>query len=408
MEYICRELERKFLSMSAVFKAVMVVGARQVGKSTMLKHLAQGHDRTYVSLDNARDRELAQADPQLFFQMYRPPLLIDEVQKAPELFERIKILCDETDQRGLFWLTGSQSKKLVRQAGDSLAGRVCILRMLSFSQRELMGILPETPLDFSYEALSLRSALFPENNIVTTFSHIWRGGMPEMLSLDEEQAGEYWNSYIETYLMRDAVDDNGITDTVGFRKFLRACAAFCGQLVNYRDLAAAAGVSGVTAKEWGKILQTMGIIFLLEPYANNELKRLVSTPKLYFCDTGLCAHLSSWTSRDTLINGAASGHFFENYVIGEVMRTYLYGKSKALLSFYRDREQREIDLVIEQNGILHPLEIKKAAEPDRRTIKTFDVLKKVGKTVGAGGIVCMADRPYPIDMNNSFIPANVL
>ena len=408
MEYICRELERKFLSMSAVFKAVMVVGARQVGKSTMLKHLAQGHDRTYVSLDNARDRELAQADPQLFFQMYRPPLLIDEVQKAPELFERIKILCDETDQRGLFWLTGSQSKKLVRQAGDSLAGRVCILRMLSFSQRELMGILPETPLDFSYEALSLRSALFPENNIVTTFSHIWRGGMPEMLSLDEEQAGEYWNSYIETYLMRDAVDDNGITDTVGFRKFLRACAAFCGQLVNYRDLAAAAGVSGVTAKEWGKILQTMGIIFLLEPYANNELKRLVSTPKLYFCDTGLCAHLSSWTSRDTLINGAASGHFFENYVIGEVMRTYLYGKSKALLSFYRDREQREIDMVIEQNGILHPLEIKKAAEPDRRTIKTFDVLKKAGKTVGAGGIVCMADRPYPIDMNNSFIPANVL
>ena len=155
-------------------------------------------------------------------------------------------------------------------------------------------------------------------------------------------------------------------------------------------------------------MQTMGIIFLLEPYANNELKRLVSTPKLYFCDTGLCAHLSSWTSRDTLINGAASGHFFENYVIGEVMRTYLYGKSKALLSFYRDREQREIDMVIEQNGILHPLEIKKAAEPDRRTIKTFDVLKKAGKTVGAGGIVCMADRPYPIDMNNSFIPANVL
>lgn len=408
MDYICRELERKFLSMSAVFKAVMVVGARQVGKSTMLKHLAQGKNRSYVSLDNVRDRELAQTDPRLFFQMYRPPLLIDEVQKAPELFEVIKILCDETEQRGLFWLTGSQSKKLVRQAGDSLAGRVCILKMLSFSQRELMGILPEAPLDFSYEALSLRSALFPENNILTTFSHIWRGGMPEMLPLDEEQAGEYWNSYIETYLMRDAVDDNGITDTVGFRKFLRACAAFCGQLVNYRDLAAAAGVSGVTVKEWARVLQTMGIIFLLEPYANNELKRLVSTPKLYFCDTGLCAHLSSWTSRDTLMNGAASGHFFENYVIGEIMRTYFYGKSKALLSFYRDREQKEIDLVIEQNGMLHPLEIKKAAEPDRRAIKVFDVLKKAGKTVGAGGIVCMTDRPYPIDMNNSFIPANLI
>jgi len=296
----------------------------------------------------------------------------------------------------------------MRQAGDSLAGRVCILRLFSLSQRELAGIEPEEPLDFSYPALAARSRLFGENNIVTAFSHIWRGGMPEMRLLDEEQAGEYWNSYIETYLMRDAVDDNGITDTVGFRKFLRACAAFCGQLVNYSDLAAAAGVSGVTAKEWAKVLQTMGIIFLLEPYSNNELKRLVKTPKLYFCDTGLCAYLSSWTSRDTLMNGAASGHFFENYVVGELLRTYAYAKNGAELTFYRDKDQREIDLVIEQNGVLHPLEIKKAAEPDRRAVRVFDLLKKTGRTVGSGGIVCMADRPFPISEEYSYIPANLL
>ena len=189
--------------MNDAFKAVMVVGARQVGKSTMLRHLAEDQNRAYVSMDNSRDRELAQTDPKLFFQVYEPPVLIDEVQKAPELFETIKILCDQSEDRGLFWLTGSQSKKLMRQAGDSLAGRVCILKLYSLSQRELAGIEPEEPLDFSCPALSARSRLFGENNIVTAFSHIWRGGMPEMRLLDEEQAGEYWNSYIETYLMRD-------------------------------------------------------------------------------------------------------------------------------------------------------------------------------------------------------------
>ena len=408
MEYIQRELERKFLSMSKAFKAVMVIGARQVGKSTMLKHLATGQDRTYVSMDNARDRELAQADPKLFFQTYKPPVLIDEAQKAPELFETIKIMCDNSEERGLFWLTGSQSKKLLKQAGDSLAGRICILKMYSLSQRELLNIFPEDALDFSFASLKKRSLLFPENDILSVFSHIWRGGMPEMIGLDPEQAAEYWNSYIDTYLMRDAVDDNGINDIVGFRKFLRACAAFSGQLLNYSDLANAADVSGVTAKEWVKVLQSMGIIFLLEPYYNNELKRLVKTPKLYFCDTGLCAFLSSWTSRDALMNGAVAGHYFENYAVGEMLRTFSYGKNQAAFSFYRDKDQREIDLLIEQDGILHPLEIKKSADPARRTINVFSLLEKAGRPVGAGGIICMTDLVYPIDQSNSYIPANLI
>lgn len=408
MDYIRRDLERKFLSMSSIFKAVMVVGARQVGKSTMLKHLARDQRRVYVSMDNSRDRELAQSDPKLFFQTYKPPVLIDEVQKAPELFETIKILCDGSDERGLFWLTGSQSKKLIKNAGDSLAGRICVLKLMSLSQREKLRIAPEEPLDFSYSSLSERSRLFPENNVLDVFSHIWKGGMPEMLLMDEEQSAEYWNSYIDTYLMRDAVDDNGIQDTVGFRKLLRACAAFAGQLLNYNDLAMAAGVSAVTAKEWVKVLQTMGIVFLLEPYANNELKRLIRTPKLYFCDTGFCAYLSSWTSRDALMNGAASGHYFENYVIGELHRSYSYDKAQADLSFYRDRNQKEIDLIVEQNGELHPIEIKKASEPDRRVVKSFEVLQKTGTPVGCGGIICMTDRPFPIDQKNTFIPANII
>ena len=408
MPYIQRSLERKFLKMSSAFKAVMVTGARQVGKSTMLKHLAQDTGRVYVSMDDADVRELANRDPKLFFQMYQPPLLIDEVQKAPALFEQIKILCDESDERGRFWLTGSQSKKLMKQAGDSLAGRIGILKMYSLSEKELEGRPNDIPEDYSLSSLIQRSRSHPENNILDVYTRIWEGGMPEMISMDAELRREYWNSYIDAYLMRDAVDDNGIQDTEGFRRLLRACAAFSGELVNYNDLGNAAGVSGATAKEWVKVLQTMGIIFLLEPYFNNELKRMVKTPKLYFCDTGLCAFLSSWTSRDTLMNGAASGHYLENYVAAEMLRNSSYGEKKVNLNFYRDTNQKEIDLVMEMDGQLHPFEIKRAASPDKKAVRAFPLLEKSGKVTGAGGIICMTAKPFPIDEKNSMIPVNLL
>lgn len=406
--YIHRSLERKFLKMSSAFKAVMVTGARQVGKSTMLKHLAQDTGRVYVSMDDADVRELANRDPKLFFQMYQPPLLIDEVQKAPALFEQIKILCDESDERGRFWLTGSQSKKLMKQAGDSLAGRIGILKMYSLSEKELEGRPNDIPEDYSLSSLIQRSRSHPENNILDVYTRIWEGGMPDMISMDAELRREYWNSYIDAYLMRDAVDDNGIQDTEGFRRLLRACAAFSGELVNYNDLGNAAGVSGATAKEWVKVLQTMGIIFLLEPYFNNELKRMIKTPKLYFCDTGLCAFLSSWTSRDTLMNGAASGHYLENYVAAEMLRNSSYGEKKVNLNFYRDTNQKEIDLVMEMDGQLHPFEIKRAASPDKKAVRAFPLLEKSGKVTGAGGIICMTAKPFPIDEKNSMIPVNLL
>ena len=408
MPYIQRSLERKFLKMSSAFKAVMVTGARQVGKSTMLKHLAQDTGRVYVSMDDADVRELANRDPKLFFQMYQPPLLIDEVQKAPALFEQIKILCDESDERGRFWLTGSQSKKLMKQAGDSLAGRIGILKMYSLSEKELEGRPNDIPEDYSLSSLIQRSRSHPENNILDVYTRIWEGGMPDMISMDAELRREYWNSYIDAYLMRDAVDDNGIQDTEGFRRLLRACAAFSGELVNYNDLGNAAGVSGATAKEWVKVLQTMGIIFLLEPYFNNELKRMIKTPKLYFCDTGLCACLSSWTSRDTLMNGAASGHYLENYVAAEMLRNSSYGEKKVNLNFYRDTNQKEIDLVMEMDGQLHPFEIKRAASPDKKAVRAFPLLEKSGKVTGAGGIICMTAKPFPIDEKNSMIPVNLL
>lgn len=408
MNYIHRSLERKVKKMNESFKVIMVTGARQVGKTTMLKHLAEGSDRTYVSMDDADLRELAENDSKLFFQIYQPPILIDEVQKAPALFEQIKIMSDESDERGRFWLTGSQSKKLMKQAGDSLAGRIGVLKMYSLSAKEIAGNADDIFEDFSAGSMMQRSKNYPKNNILDIYTRIWEGGMPDILSMDNEMRREYWNSYIEAYLMRDAVDDNGIKDTEGFRKFLRACAAFSGNLLNYNDLGNAAEISGVTAREWIKVLQSMGIIYLLEPFHSNELKRMVKTPKLYFCDTGLCAFLSSWTSRDTLMNGAASGHYLENYVVMEMLRNSVYGEKDVKLNYYRDTNQKEIDLVIDSDGILHPFEIKRAASPDKKPIKSFSLLAKSGRTIGSGGIICMAEKPLPIDEMNNLIPANLI
>lgn len=408
MNYLERSLERKFLKMNKAFKAIMLTGARQVGKTTMLKHLAEGEGRTFVSMDDNKNRELARTDPHVFFQIYKPPVLIDEAQKAPELFEYIKQLCDETEETGLFWLTGSESKKLLKEAGDSLAGRICILKMYSMSWKEKNGMADISDMGYSLEQLLEREKHFPKSDILEVYDHIWHGGMPGTLSYDAEQLDAYYSSYIDTYIMRDAVDDNGITDTPGFRKVLTAAAAFVGNLINYSDIAAAGGVSVPTAKNWIKVLQNMGIIFLLDTYANNELKRLIKTPKLYFCDTGLAAYLSMWTNRDVLMNGAASGHFFENYVVGELLRNNAYGESKVSMTYYRDANQKEIDVIVEENGRIHPIEIKKTSNPDKKLIRTFDVLKKSDSEVGTGLVICMAERVFPIDANNIMIPSAIL
>lgn len=408
MEYMERALERKFLHMSSFFKAVLVTGARQVGKTTMLKHLAAGQSRTYVTMDNTMARTLAKSDPVLFFQTYKPPIIIDEIQKAPELFEQIKIMCDDSEERGLFWLTGSQQYKMMKNVRETLAGRIGILELYSLSKNEVEGVTFPNELDFSLSCLLARQSFNKKNDIVEVFEHIWRGGMPAALWADPEQRQEYFNSYIETYLMRDVAEEGGITDTVRFRKFLNACAALVAEQVNYKTLAEAADISQPTAKEWMRLLQGLGIIYLLPPYANNELKRLVKTPKLYFCDTGLCAYLSMWFTRDTLMNGAASGHYFENHVIIELLKNFSYASSKVNLTYYRDSNAKEIDVFVEQNGVIHPLEIKKSANPDRREVRKYALIDKVKVERGSGGIICMCEEIIPIDPQNCFIPCNLI
>ena len=408
MNYLTRTLERKFLHMSSFFKAVLVTGARQVGKTTMLKHLAKEQGRTYVSMDNAMARELAKSDPVLFFQTYRLPIIIDEIQKAPELFEQIKIMCDESEERGMFWLTGSQQYKMMKNIRETLAGRIGILELYSLSKNETEGLVFPNELDFSLPCLLERQTLAKKNNIIDVFEHIWRGGMPDALSADTEQRLEYFNSYVETYLMRDVSEEGHITDTVRFRRFLNACAALIAEQVNYKTLADASDISQPTAKEWLRLLQGLGIVYLLPPYANNELKRLSKTPKLYFCDTGLCAYLSMWLTRDTLMNGAASGHYFENFVVIELLKNFSYAPSGANLTYYRDSNAKEIDVFLEKNGRIHPLEIKKSANPNRREVKKYELLDKLKIERGSGGIICMCEEVLPIDAKNCFIPCSLI
>ena len=408
MEYITRELERKFIKMNGFFKAILVTGARQVGKTTMMKHLAEGSNRTYVTLDNAVVRDLAKRDPVLFFQTYKPPILIDEVQKAPELFEQIKIMCDESEDKGLFWLTGSQQYKMMKKIKDTLAGRLCILELYSLSQREKNGITFDTELDFSLETLQNRQKQVPKNDVISVFNHIWEGGMPQVQGVDNELRQEYFDSYIDTYLMRDVTEAGGITDAVRFRKFLVGCASLVSEQVNYSTLAESADIAPSTAKEWLKVLVGLHIVYLLAPYSNNELKRLSKTPKLYFCDTGLCAYLSMWLTPDTLRNGAASGHYYENYVVMELVKNYAYAKSKVNITYFRDSNAKEIDVFVEENNFIHPLEIKKSAAPDRREVKKYSVLDKASLNRGNGGIICMCEEPIPIDADNCFITSNLI
>ena len=408
MEYIHRELERKFLEADRFFKVVLVLGARQVGKSTMLKHLAADQNRTYVTMDNDRARELAKADPELFFQTYKPPILIDEIQKAPELLEPIKIMCDASDERGRFWLTGSQRKKIMERSQETLAGRLGILHLYGLSQREKLGVLDPAPLDFSMDCLKQRSRLIPPNDIVRCYNEIWRGGYPDVQNASSEMTETYYQSYIDNYLIADAVNSEGIKDISGFKRFLRACAALVGNLVNYRSLGEAAGVSNVTAQKWLSILQEMDVVYLLEPYSNNELQRMIKSPKLYFCDTGLCAYLTRWLTSDSLREGAASGHFYENYIVMEMIKNYAYARTSALISFYRDDNSKEIDVLLEENRKIHPLEIKRSANPEKKETKKFSVLDKTSLERGMGGIICMATEPFPIDRNNSIIPGNLI
>ena len=403
MEYIKRSLEKIVIQVTAEYPVVLVTGPRQVGKTTMLQKLMEGTDRAYVTLDDLNERNLAKTDPEMFLQLHKPPVLIDEVQYAPELFTYIKVYVDKNHQPGAFWLTGSQVFKLMQGVQESLAGRVAVLSLTSLSQAEISG--GETvPFSVDLEQLAARKANHAAADTAEIFARIYRGSMPAIVSGANSNSQLFYSSYLSTYIQRDVRELSDAIDSLKFLRFMTAVAARCGQMLNTADIARDADINQVQAKNWLGILETSGIIFYLHPYSNNLLKRLVKTPKLYFYDTGLVCYLTKWSSADTLESGAMNGAILENYVVAEIAKTYLNCGQEPYLYYYRDKDAKEIDIVLEHDGMLNPMEIKKTANPGTELTKVFQLLDRASTPRGKGAILCMKPELGAIDRENYIVP----
>lgn len=403
MNYIKRGLEKVVSEVTKEYPVVLVTGPRQVGKTTMLQKLMEGTDRSYVSLDDLNERNIAKTDPELFLQLHKPPVLIDEVQYAPELFTYIKIHVDKNHQSGAFWLTGSQVFKLMRGVQESLAGRIAVLSLTSLSQDEIEGG-DEEAFTLTMDSLTARGKGRKPADVKEIFERIFRGSMPAVVSGQNSNRQIFYSSYLSTYLERDVKDLSDAIDSLKFLRFITAVVARCGQMLNVADIAQDADINQKQAKDWLGILETLGIIFYLYPYSNNLLKRLVKTPKLYFYDTGLVCYLTKWSSAETLESGAMNGAVLENYVVAENMKTYLSSGKEPYLYYYRDKDSKEIDIILEHDGVLNPIEIKKTSNPGSELTKVFGLLDKSSTPRAKGAVICMKPELSAIDRDNYIVP----
>ena len=395
--YIKRHAETTVRELSRMFGAVLVAGPRQVGKTTMLEQLTSNIN--YITLDDPIIRASAEEEKGTFFKDNPPPVFVDEIQKAPALFEQIKMLLDRNRSKGQFYMCGSQQFKMMKGVRESLAGRIGLVTLLGFSLRESHGVEYDTPFLPTKAYFTERRQHLADISYDTVWRTIHRGYC---------QKNEI--TVVRTYIDRDVRELSEIGDTVKFTKFMIAVAASTGQLLNLSSLARDGGVSQPTAERWLSILVASNIIYLLQPYSNNIIKRAVKTPKLYFLDTGLAAYLTKWNTPDVLKNGAMAGAFFESFVISEIIKSY-YNKGilELPIYFYRDRDMNEIDLLIEENGTLYPIEIKKHADPQRKDVDAFSLLDKLpGIKRGPGGVVCLYDRLITLRKEDMVIPINYL
>lgn len=405
MKYIARHMEKRIMELSESYSAILLTGPRQSGKTTMLRSLAEKENkgRKYVSLDDLTTRDMAKNDPALFLQMHKPPVLIDEVQYAPELFTYIKIHIDEHHNPGDFWMTGSQIFRLMRGVQESLAGRVALLHMSPLSQREIIGA-DCVPFTTDTETLIEECRKISPVDTPVLFERIWRGSMPGIVSGLYPDRNMYYSSYLSTYVERDVRDISGTVNALKFNRFITAVAARTSQLLNYQALVEDAEIDIQTSKAWVNILETLGIIFLLHPYSNNVLKRTIKTPKVYFYDTGLVCYLTKWSSPEVAESGAMSGALLENFAVSEIVKGYQNAGLEPYLYFYRDRDAKEIDVILEGDGKLCPLEIKKTATPDKRIVRTFGVIDKSPLQLGTGAVLCMAEQLGAFDRENLIVP----
>ncbi len=407
--YIKRHIEETILEASKHYPVIMVCGQRQVGKSTMLNKIKESN-RKYVTLDDINARRLAENDPQLFFETYGYPLLIDEFQRVPSILMEIKNIVDkktlnDDECNGIFWLTGSQKFKMMKNVSESLAGRIAVFELSGLSNAEKEGELPHL-FNPDVEYLKKRSQEIKIQNIHSIYSKIFEGGMPKLVSqkIDRER---YYSDYVSTYLERDIYSLEQVGKLNDFYNFLSFMAARTGQELKYNEISNAIGISAPTAKEWITILERSGIIFILHPWYSNFSKRLVKTPKVYFMDTGLAAFLCRWPTAETLENGAMDGAFLETYVISEIVKSYYNCGKRPDLYYYRDIDKKEIDLIINKGNSLYPIEIKKNKLPDKPD-KNFKVLNKLNMEIMPGIIFCLADELVPYNRETWLCPITAI
>ena len=402
---IKRSLEKSIIELSKHFPVIMLTGPRQVGKTTLLENISK--NREYITLDDLEQRRLAKQDPALFLQIHKPPLFIDEIQYAPELFSYIKMYVDKNKKNGDFWITGSQKFHLMKNVTETLAGRVAIIDLLGISQSEIQKReeIPFLP-DKTWIEQTLKNK-HKNEDITDIYAKIFRGNYPKLIADKDMPRDIFYSSYVQTYIERDVKDLMKIGDELKFLTFLKTIAARTGQLINYTDIAKDVDIDVKTAQSWTSVLETSGIIKMLYPYHNNLTKRAIKTPKMYFLDTGLCSYLCGWDSPTTLMNGSMSGNILETFVFAEILKSYWNNAVQPNIYFYRDTDQKEIDFVIESNGTLYPIEVKKTANPTGVKL-WFNVLKDTGKTLGDGAVICLYNSILPIKENITAIPVNYI
>lgn len=404
-----RTLHKIIMEVSKSFPVLLLTGPRQVGKSTLLEACA-GSERKCVTLDDVEERTLAQNDPVLFLQRHKSPLIIDEVQYAPQLFSAIKMIVDKHKDPGMFWLTGSQKFHLMKGVTESLAGRVAILDMLGFSQAEIEGraLSTEPFLPTTQWLNTARKNVVSSKQLMDVYQAIWLGSYPKVILDPLISRDLFYKSYVQTYIQRDVKDVLEIKDERAFHQFLKAIAARTGQLLNYADIARDVDIDHKTTKAWLSVLETSGLVYLLQPYYSNVSKRLLKTPKIYFLDTGLCSYLTQWPSAASLESGAMSGAILETYLFSEILKSYWHQGKSAYFYYYRDMDQKEIDLLIEQGDTLYPIEFKKTASPSRTASKHFPVIEQLGKKIGHGAVVCLREKDIPLSSMVDTIPVGYL
>ncbi|MCI8383922.1 MAG: ATP-binding protein [Clostridia bacterium] len=419
-DYIERSIEERLHKLAKAFPVIMITGSRQVGKTTLLNKIQKKENDkiNYISLDNLSIRALAIEEPEIFLERYKPPLIIDEFQYAPKLLSYIKIIVDEKRQQhlenkeveasGLYYLTGSQVFHTMKNVSESLAGRVGILELYPLSNREIEKKKDKMFLPI-YEELEKREKA-NRLEVDKLYEKILKGSYPELYSNPNIEPKDFFETYIKTYIERDIRELINVKDETKFLKFIESIAVRTGQELNINDISNSIEINNMTAQNWLSILVSTGLVYLLQPYSNNNVSRIVKRPKIYFMDTGLACFLAGYMDSITLERSAFNGAILETYVVTEMIKSFSNQglDSRKYLYYYRDNNGKEIDLIIIYNNKVYPLEIKKSYNPGKQAVKNFDVTQKFGMEIGNGGVICLTKDIFPIDKNNNLIPIELL